>query len=92
VGFFECLRDVLIASLIKGQFPAALVATIVLSMIWRMPPADLSKLVSRLFDIAEQKSHVGYVASVVCLAGWFFHARYQRRLIRKLQSNEVGRK
>jgi hypothetical protein len=92
VGFFECLRDVLIASLNKGQFPAALVAMIVLSMIWRMPPAALGKLGSRLFDIAEQKSLVGYGAAVLFLSGWFFHARYQRRLIKQLKSSEVGRK
>jgi hypothetical protein len=72
VGFFECLRDVLIASLVKGQFPAALVAMIVLSMIWRMPPTDLSQLVRRLFDIAEKKSLVGYGASAAFLSGWFF--------------------
>ena len=83
VGFFEFLRDVLIASMSKGQFPAALIAMIVLSMIWRMPPTDLSRLVIRLLDAAEQKSLVGYGASVLLLSGWFFHARYQRRLIER---------
>jgi hypothetical protein len=83
VGFFEFLRDVLIASMSKGQFPAALIAMIVLSMIWRMPPADLSKLMIRLLDAAEQKSLVGYCASVLFLSGWFFHARYQRQLIER---------
>jgi len=83
VGFFEFLRDVLVASMSKGQFPAALIAMIVLSMIWRMPPADPSRLVIRLLDAAEQKSFFGYGASVLFLSGWFFHARYQRQLIER---------
>jgi hypothetical protein len=103
VSLFEFLRDVLIASIEKGQFPAALIAMIVLSMIWRMPPADVSKLVFRLFDVAEEKGFIGYVASVLCLFGWFFHARYQRGLITRemrrvsrernqLQARELGKK
>lgn len=50
VSLFEFLRDVLIASIEKGQFPAALIAIIALSMIWRMAPADVGKLVFRLLD------------------------------------------
>jgi hypothetical protein len=103
VSVFEFLRDVLVASMNKGQFPAALIAMIVLSMIWRMPPADVSKLVFRLLDVAEEKSLVGYAASVLCVFGWYFHARYQRRLIARemqrisrernqLQARELGKK
>jgi hypothetical protein len=103
VSLFEFLRDVLIASMNKGQFPAALIAMIVLSMIWRMPPADVSKLVFRLFDVAQEKSLVGYVAAVIFLFGWLFHTRYQRRLITRemqrisnernqLQARELGKR
>ena len=103
VGFWEFLRDVLIASMNKGQFPAALLAMVVLSMIWRMPPVDVSKLMFRLLDVAEEERLVGYVVSVVSLFGWFFHARYQRKLINQemlrisdernqLQARELGKK
>ena len=100
VGLFEFLRDVLIASMDKGQFPAALIAIIALSTIWRMPPADIGKLVFRLLDVAQEAGLMGYVASVLCLFSWFRHARYQRRLItreareleKKLKSSEGGRK
>ena len=93
VSLFEFLRDVLIASIEKGQFPAALIAIIALSMIWRMPPADIGKLVFRLLDVAQEAGLMGYVASVLCLFSWFRHARYQRRLLeKKLKSSEGGRK
>lgn len=81
VSLFEFLRDVLIASMDKGQFPAALIAIIALSMIWRMPTADIGKLVFRLLDVAQEAGLMGYVASVLCLFSWFRHARYQRRFI-----------
>jgi hypothetical protein len=103
VGFWEFLRDVLIASMNKGQFPAALLAMVVLSMIWRMAPADVSKLMFRLLDVAEEERLAGYVVSVLSLFGWFFHARYQRKLINQemqrisnernqLQARELGKK
>jgi hypothetical protein len=103
VGFWEFLRDVLIASMNKGQFPAALIAIVVLSMIWRMPPGDLSKLIFRFLDVAEEERLVGYVVSVASLLGWFFHARYQRKLItqemqrisgerNQLQARELGKR
>jgi len=103
VGFWELLRDVLIASMNKGQFPVALIAMVMLSMIWRMPPADISKLMLRLLDVAEEERLGGYIASVTFLLGWFFHARYQRRLITRemqrvssernqLQTRELGKR
>jgi len=103
VGFWEFLSDVLIASMNKGQFPAALLAIVVLSVIWRMPPVDVSKLMFRLLDVAEEERLAGYAVSVVSLLGWFFHARYQRKLINQemkrisnernqLQTRELGKK
>lgn len=90
VSLFEFLRDVLVASIIKGQFPAALIAIVVLSMIWKMSPVDVSKLVFRLLDVAEEKGLVGYAAFVLCVFGWCFHARYQRRLIAR-EMQRIGR-
>ena len=72
VGFWEFLRDVLIASMNKGQFPAALIAMVVLSAIWRMPPADVSKLMFRFLDVAEEEHLVGtWCLLLRCSAGSF---------------------
>jgi hypothetical protein len=87
----------------KGQFSAALLAMVAVSMIWHMPPADVSKLMFRLLDVAEEGRLAGYVVSVVSLLGWFFHARYQRKLItqemqrisnerNQLQARELGKR
>lgn len=59
-------------------------------MIWKMSPVDVSKLVFRLLDVAEEKGLVGYAAFVLCVFGWCFHARYQRRLIAR-EMQRIGR-
>jgi hypothetical protein len=72
------VRDVLIASLNKGQFPLALLALIILALIWKLPAEDVSALVFMTFNKLE---YWGYPLSVVAFGGWFFHARRQRQLI-----------
>src|SRR5258707_6633164 len=97
------LRDVLVASMNKGQFPSVLLTLIILSLIWRMPSADVGKLVFELVDGARSGWLFGYAAAGVSILGWYFHARYQRRLITgemrrianersALQSQTLGKK
>jgi hypothetical protein len=75
------LRDVLVASMNKGQLPPVLLTLVILSLIWRMPAADVGRLVFDLVDGVKSGWLVGYAAAGVSILGWYFHARYQRRLI-----------
>jgi hypothetical protein len=75
------LRDVLVASMNKGQLLPVLLTLVILSLIWRMPSADIGKLVFELIDGVRSGWLVGYIATSVSILGWHFHARYQRRLI-----------
>ena len=54
---------------------------LLLTLIVKMPPEDVSKLVFRLVDGVERGSLLGYLLSLLFLAGWYVHARYQRRVI-----------
>jgi hypothetical protein len=81
VGFWHMMRDVLVASMNKGQFPAALLALVILSLIWRMPSEDVGKLVFMLIADLENGKLLGWTFAVVILVCWYVHARYQRRLI-----------
>lgn len=75
------LRDVLVASINKGQFPIAVVSLIAMSLIWRMPQSDVGTLVFRIIDDLEDGSLFGYLLAGALAGGWFVHARYQRRVI-----------
>ena len=103
IGFWHMLRDVLVASINKGQFPAALLGLVVLSLIWRMPKEDVGRLVSELMNGLRSGWLLGYVLAGVALVCWYLHARYQRRLITgemrriakerdALQSHTVGKR
>jgi hypothetical protein len=81
------LREVLIASINKGQFPFAMLGLVLLALIVKMPSEDVSELVFRLVDGVERGSLLGYLLSLFVLAGWYVHARYQRRVI----AREIGR-
>lgn len=71
----------MIASICKGQFPLAIIGLIAMSLIWRMPPEDISKLVFRIVDGSERGALLGYLLALVAVGGWYVHARYQRRAI-----------
>lgn len=77
--FFQMLRDVLVASLNRGQFPMAIMGLIAIIAICRMPPADLSRLVFRLLDGAEAHEYGGYVLTLVIAVAWAHHSKRQRR-------------
>lgn len=54
---------------------------VLLTLIVKMPPEDVSKLLFRLVDGMERYSLLGYLLALLCLVGWYAHARYQRRVI-----------
>jgi hypothetical protein len=87
IGFYHMLRDVLVASLNKGQFLIALNGLILIVLILKMPSADVGRLVFRLLDVTEAHYLLGYILAVVSLLGWFSHSKYQRRMI----TQELGR-
>jgi hypothetical protein len=77
-GFYDMLRDVLIASLVKGQFLIALGALILIILIVKLSSRDLGRIVLRMLDVVE-RGHIGYLLAGVSLFGWCLHAKYQRR-------------
>jgi hypothetical protein len=79
IGPSQALRDVLIASINKGQFPVAALALILILALMRMPDDDVSRLMFRLLDLMESGRLGGYVLWAGTLAGWLIHSRFQRR-------------
>ena len=81
IGFWTMVRDVLIASMNKGQFPLAMVGMIVLTIIFKMPAEDVSRLAFQIITDLKAGYLLGYVLSIGSVSGWFIHARWQRRSI-----------
>jgi hypothetical protein len=55
------LRDVLVASMNKGQFPIAALSLISIIVIIKMPSSDVAKLVFRMLGTAEELRVVGWI-------------------------------
>lgn len=79
ITLWQMVRDVLVASMNKGQFPVALVAIVVCLIIWKMPPQDVSRLAFDIVDGFKTWYLGGWILSPVVVFGWFFHSRWQRK-------------
>jgi len=75
------MRDVLVASIHRGQFPPALIGLIALAVILKMPADDLAKVLFHFLDLLGRHELLGYLLAALCASGWFVHARLQRRWI-----------
>jgi len=83
VGIAQSVRDVLIASMNKGQFPLALLALITLAVLYKMPGEDVSRLVFTYATDLANNGIIGYVLFGITALSWFVHAKWQRRKINR---------
>ena len=83
VSIAQAFRDVLIASMNKGQFPMAIMTLIVLAFLYKMPGEDVSKLVFQIADGFMSGRLIGWAIGVATSVGWLIHSRWQRRIIHK---------
>jgi hypothetical protein len=81
VGIAQAARDVLVASLNKGQFLPALLGFLFAIMLVRMSPVDVSRLVFQILADLENGKLLGYALALVFASGWAFHVKWQRRAI-----------
>jgi hypothetical protein len=78
---WRALRDVLVASMDKGQFPLAIVSLIVMVLIFKMPEQDVSKLVFLMLDHLVRGALLGWLLMGASIAAWFIHIRYHGQLL-----------
>lgn len=81
------LRDVLIASINRGQFLTAIVGLIILVTLIRLPQEELSNLVFEVLELFKSLYLIGWALFFAAIAGWYFNAKS----LRKMHSNEMNR-
>lgn len=86
-NFWGMMRDVLISSLNKGQFPIALVGLIIVIIVLRMPEDKIGELAFRILELFREMHILGWVLSAILTLGWFFNVK----ALRRLHTNEVTR-
>jgi len=81
VTWAQAVRDVLVASINKGQFLVAIVGIIFLVIVVKMPEKDVSKLAFEIVEDLKTLHLLGYALFVVTLGFWYLHAQLMRRVL-----------
>jgi hypothetical protein len=74
-GFAEMLRDVLVASIERGQFLIATISLILTIVVLKLPGETMSALIVRVRDSFDRACFLGYVIAAVLAVSWFWHSR-----------------
>ena len=81
VTWAQAVRDIVVASINKGQFLVAIVGIIFLVMVVKMPEKDVSKLAFEIVQDLKTLHLLGYALFIVTLGFWYLHAQLMRRLL-----------
>lgn len=87
ITWAHMIRDVLVASINKGQFLIALTGLIILVFIVRLPPAALQALAQSVVEKLDQGDLVGWLLFVFVSIAWAIISRRSRATSR----NEISR-
>jgi len=87
LNLWAAIRDILIASINKGQLPLAGVILFLLILAAKMPSEQAGKLLFELLGLFVKGYLLGWVLFVVTLFSWFIHVKIQRKTI----TNEMSR-
>lgn len=101
VGMWQAGRDVLVASIRKGQFPLAIILFVVMLFLWKTPGDYYPKIWDHVFSAGGKLTVVSGALNLALVFGWAAHARAQRRIFKeetdrivmernKLQEHKIG--
>ncbi|WP_422452057.1 hypothetical protein [Endozoicomonas sp. ALC066] len=78
VTWAQSVRDITVSSINRGQLPILGVIGLLILVLWRMPPEDVSKLMFQVIEHLTDGGLMGYVLSFILAFGWFYHAKKMR--------------
>jgi len=74
----KTVRDIVVASINKGQLPILGVISIFLVILIRIPPQDLSTILSKVIEHLVNNELWSYILLFIVCSGWFIHAKIMR--------------
>ncbi|MFJ2992719.1 hypothetical protein [Pandoraea sp. NPDC087047] len=87
VSWAQAVRDMVTASINRGQLPLFGFFFIIVVLVLKMPAEDVSRLVFELLACLKQGELIAYIVSGLLALGWFWHAK----VMRKISSDEFDR-
>jgi hypothetical protein len=83
IGFWQAIRDIMVMSMNKGQFPIALLGLVIICFVLKMPANDVSRFVFEILGLFKSLHLVGWALGMTTSLGWLLHSKHQRRMIDK---------
>lgn len=77
-GWAQAIRDMVVASIDRGQLPIFGLFMVMLIFAWRMPADDLSRLIFEILGMIKEGDIYGWASCSIALLGWFMHAKHMR--------------
>ncbi len=77
-NFWGMVQIVLITAINKGQLPAAGLTIVAIVLAVKIPPQEIGKIVSQLFDMVVLGNFVGYILFLMTLLLWYLHNKRER--------------
>ena len=87
ITWAQSVRDMVIASMSRGQLPVLGGMFIFGLIVWKMPSEDISKLTFKIFENIINLQLLSFILLLIALPLYFFHVRF----IRKEHSKELER-
>ena len=78
IGFFHCVRDIVVASINKGQFPICVLGGLLLMVAWRMPSEELPRLADKVIELLVNLKLLGWALFVVVTVAWLILGKVSR--------------
>lgn len=86
IGWPQAIRDVLIASINKGQLPVLFFGLILLLIVYKMPSEVAGQLAIKIVQDLEDWYLAGYAGFGIVVVGWTLHAKsLNRQIVRLLE-------
>jgi hypothetical protein len=80
---WAAIRDVLVASINKGQLPIAGIVLFLIILAVKMPSEQAGKLLFELLGLFVKGYLLGYFLFAASVLGWFIHVKIQRRTFKR---------
>lgn len=89
VSWAQAVRDMVIASINRGQLPILGIIGIATVLTFRLPEQDISRVVFEIVAALKKGELWAYVLEGLTLFGWFTHAKVMRKIF-SAEAERIG--
>ncbi|UJB17601.1 MULTISPECIES: hypothetical protein [Lysobacter] len=89
VTWAQAVRDIVVASINKGQLPVLSLSAVLLLIVYRMPVDKVAELAFKLIEHLQSGAITGWLLMVLVTGGWFFHSKHMIKQF-KSEHDRIG--